>query len=133
MRFVRVAESAAEAQVTYEQMLAEQQNQQAQDALDATAAGAVPPSSVIAVGEGDPATGPPPATRFDLLAHDGLGSPFLWRLLAAYNEVPDPLRVDPGTVLAVPPPIPGGAGYVPGNAPPPPPPPPTLPPGPEEF
>jgi Contractile injection system tube protein len=134
MRFVRVAESAAEAQATYEQMLAEQQNQQAQDALDATAAGATPPSSVVAVGEGDPAPGaPPPATRFDLLAHDGLGSPFLWRLLAAYNEVPDPLRVDPGTVLAVPPPVAGGAGYVPGNAPPPPPPPPTLPSVPEEL
>jgi len=45
--------------------------------------------------------------RFDLLASDGLGSPFLWRLLATYNDVADPLRVPSGTVLAVPPGLPG--------------------------
>ena len=51
--------------------------------------------------------------RFDLLATDGLGSPFLWRLLATYNEVDDPLRVEPGTVLAVPPGLPGSGASAP--------------------
>jgi hypothetical protein len=113
MNFVRVAETAAEAQAQYDQMLAESQLAQADAAQAATAEGAVPPSSVVAVGEGEVPGGPPPPVRFDLLANDGLGSPFLWRLLAAYNDVPDPLRVDPGTVLAVPPGLPGSAAAAP--------------------
>jgi hypothetical protein len=116
LRFVRVAETAAEAQATYETMLAEQQNAQAEAALAQAAEGAEPAGSVVALGEGERATGPPPAVRFDLLATDGLGSPFLWRLLATYNEVSDPLRVEPGTVLAVPPGLPGSGA----SAPPPP-------------
>ena len=99
-----------EAQATYERLLAEQQNAQAEAALAQAAEGAEPAGSVVAVGEGELATGPP-AVRFDLLATDGMGSPFLWRLLATYNEVNDPLRVEPGTVLSVPPGLPGsGAG-----------------------
>lgn len=108
MRFVRVAESAAEAQASYEVMLAEAQLAQAEAALAATPPGAEPAATVVAVGQGERAAGPPPV-RFDLLANDGLGSPFLWRLLAAYNELDDPLRVEPNTVLAVPPGLPTGA------------------------
>ena len=113
MRFVRVAETAAEAQAGYDSLLAEAQLAQAGAAQAATAEGAVPPTSVVALGEGEVAAGPPPPIRFDLLANDGLGSPFLWRLLAAYNDVPDPLRVDPGTVLAVPPGFPASAAAAP--------------------
>jgi hypothetical protein len=116
MRFVRVAESAAEAQTSYEAMLAEAQAAQAQAAVAAAAPGAEPTSSVVVVGQGDrpPPSGSvespvPPPVRFDLLATDGLGSPFLWRLLAEYNDVADPLRVAPGTVLAVPPGLPSAA------------------------
>jgi hypothetical protein len=55
---------------------------------------------------GAPAASP---IRFDLLATDALGSPFLWRMLAEYNDVHDPLRVATGTVLAVPPGLGGGS------------------------
>lgn len=112
LRFLRVAETAAEAQATYETMLAEQQNAQAEAALAQAAEGAEPAGSVVAVGEGELATGPP-AVRFDLLSTDGMGSPFLWRLLATYNEVNDPLRVEPGTVLSVPPGLPGSGASAP--------------------
>ena len=93
-------------------MLAEQQNAQAEDALAQAAEGAEPAGSVMAVGAGELATGPP-AVRFDLLATDGAGSPFLWRLLATYNDVTDPLRVEPGTVLSVPPGLPGSGASAP--------------------
>ncbi|HET8621136.1 MAG TPA: hypothetical protein VFM27_19350 [Acidimicrobiales bacterium] len=112
LRFLRVAETAAEAQATYETMLAEQQNAQAEAARAQAAEGAEPAGSVMAVGAGELATGPP-AVRFDLLATDGVGSPFLWRLLATYNDVTDPLRVEPGTVLSVPPGLPGSAASAP--------------------
>jgi hypothetical protein len=112
LRFLRVAETAAEAQATYETMLAQQQNAQAEAALAQAAEGAEPAGSVVAVGEGELATGPP-AVRFDLLSTDGVGSPFLWRLLATYNEVNDPLRVEPGTVLSVPPGLPGSGASAP--------------------
>lgn len=109
MRFVRVAASAAEAQEEYEAMLAQARAQAAQP----VAPGAEPGGTVVAVGvgggqlaAGGPAT--PPLVRFDLLAADGLGNPFLWRLLAEYNQVDDPLHVAPGTVLAVPPGLAGG-------------------------
>lgn len=106
MRFVRVAESVAEVQASYDAMLAEAQLAQAEAALSATPPGADPTATVVALGQGARPEGPP-AVRFDLLATDGLGNPFLWRLLAAYNEVDDPLSVEPGTVLAVPPGLPG--------------------------
>jgi len=105
MRFVRVAETAAEAQAAYDTMLTDAQAAQAQAALASSGASdSGPASSVVAVGQGEAVApgGPPPPVRFDLLATDGLGSPFLWRLLATYNDVHDPLRVEPGTVLAVP-------------------------------
>jgi Contractile injection system tube protein len=105
LRFLRVAETAAEAQATYETMLAEQQNAQAEAALAQSAEGAEPAGSVVAIGEGELATGPP-AVRFDLLATDGVGSPFLWRLLAQHNQINDPLKVPAGTVLTVPPGLP---------------------------
>lgn len=105
MRFVRVAESAAEAEPRYEDMLAEGRARAA-----ATAGpGIEPTATVVAVGQGASsatAAGAPPV-RFDLLSTDGLGSPFLWRMLAAYNDVGDPFRVTPGTVLAVPPGVTG--------------------------
>ena len=113
LRFLRVAETAAEAQASYESMLAEQQNAQAETALAASAEGTEPTASVIAPGEGESFDGQPAPTRFDLLATDGLGSPFLWRLMATYNEVDDPLRVDPGTVLSVPPGLPGSGAAAP--------------------
>ncbi len=65
-----------------------------------------PAATVVALGQGAQGTDPdgdPSPMRFDLLCQEGLGNPFLWRLLASYNDVADPLRVAPGTVLAVPP------------------------------
>lgn len=117
MRFLRVADSAAEAKADYDMMLAEAQAARAEQALAALPPGAEPKAAVVAVGQGGAATIDPaevPPVRFDLLATDGLGSPFLWRLLADYNDVADPLRVEPGTVLAVPP------GLTTAPAPPPP-------------
>lgn len=106
MRFTRVAESAAEAQAEYETMLAEAQAARAQAAMAAAPPGTEPSAAVVAVGQGGAGAEGAPPVRFDLLATDGLGSPFLWRLLASYNDVADPLRVEPGTVLAVPPGLP---------------------------
>jgi hypothetical protein len=109
MRFVRVADTAAEAQADYDAMVAEAQAARAQQALAALPPGTEPTTAVVAVGQGG-TTGTEaadlPPVRFDLLATDGLGNPFLWRLLADYNDVADPLRVEPGTVLAVPPGLP---------------------------
>jgi hypothetical protein len=108
MRFVRVAETAAEALAQHEAMLAEArlaQAQQAASTLDPAGAES-PAATVVALGQGAPSTDPggdPSPMRFDLLSEDGLGNPFMWRLLASYNDVADPLRVTPGTVLAVPP------------------------------
>lgn len=101
LRFLRVAETAAHAEQDYERMVA-----------DAEAAAALPSPApapgdddavraLVAVGHGARPGGTPP-TRFDLLAHDGLGNPFLWRLLAEHNAIDDPLRVAAGTVLTVP-------------------------------
>jgi hypothetical protein len=113
MRFLRVADTAAESQAEYESMLAEARAAQAQAALAATAPGTgpEPTATVIAVGQGagDAEGENAPPVRFDLLAFDGLGSPFLWRLLATYNDLEDPLHVEPGTVLTVPPGVSTGA------------------------
>ena len=48
-----------------------------------------------------------------LTAHDALGSPLRWRLLAEHNRITDPLTVPAGTALAVPP---VGAATVPPDA-----------------
>lgn len=104
MKLVRVTESAAEAQADFEVEL-----EQAKAKADAQAAeaamvqpGTLPTEAVLAVGDGrsDPDYA---GVRFDLLATDAMGSPFLWRLLAAHNRIEDPFRVPPGTVLTVPP------------------------------
>lgn len=104
LRFLRVAPSAAEAQEEADAMVAEAAARRAEQALATLPPGTDPTSAVVVVGQGA-STGPPsaPPVRFDLLATDGLGSPFLWRLLAEYNEVADPFNTPSGTVLAVPP------------------------------
>lgn len=40
--------------------------------------------------------------RLDELAFRYYGDPQLWRLIARYNDVPDPLNVAPGTLLNIP-------------------------------
>lgn len=45
--------------------------------------------------------------RLDELAMRYFGSPTLWRLLASFNDLDDPLHVPPGFLLRVPP-LPGG-------------------------
>ena len=65
--------------------------------------------AVQAVGEGnaDPEyTG----VRFDLLATDALGNPFLWRRLAQHNDIDNPLRINPGEVLSIPTELAGAQG-----------------------
>jgi hypothetical protein len=108
LKLVRVAESADQAREGFEEELA----------ASATPA-AVPGTAVVAAGDG--AAGPGySGVRFDLLAHDALGSPLRWRLLAQHNRITDPLTVPAGTTLAVPPltvatppgaaPVTGGVG-----------------------
>ncbi|MGN9804716.1 CIS tube protein [Micromonospora sp. L32] len=105
LKLVRVAESADEAQEGFDEELAA-----------ATTPVAAPGSAVVAAGDGSAVPGYS-GVRFDLLAHDALGSPLRWRLLAEHNRITDPLTVPAGTALAVPPltaaattpPPPGGA------------------------
>lgn len=108
MKLVRVAESAADAQRDFEAEL-EQARIEAMAAEAAAAPGGPAAEAVLAVGDGqsDPDYA---GVRFDLLATDALGSPFLWRLLARHNEIDDPFRVAPGTVLTVPGGAAGAAG-----------------------
>ncbi|MGH3952330.1 MAG: hypothetical protein ACRDSE_24990 [Pseudonocardiaceae bacterium] len=109
MKLVRVTESAAEAQAEFETELAQAKAQAdaraAEAALTAAEPGVSPTEAVLAVGEGqaDPDYS---GVRFDLLATDALGSPFLWRLLAEHNGIDDPFQVHSGTVLTVPPGLP---------------------------
>jgi hypothetical protein len=57
--------------------------------------------AVQAIGEGNTDPGYS-GVRFDLLATDAIGNPFLWRQLAQHNDIDDPFNVQPGQVLAVP-------------------------------
>ncbi|SCG42737.1 CIS tube protein [Micromonospora coxensis] len=91
LKLVRVAESADEAQEGFADELAA-----------ASTPTAAPGSAVVATGDGS-ATPGHSGVRFDLLAHDALGSPLRWRLLAEHNRITDPLAVPAGTTLAVPP------------------------------
>lgn len=65
--------------------------------LDAEPAGVVTTS-----GDGGEAGGFA-GVRPDLVAAQALGNPLSWRLIAVYNDLDDPLRVPPGTVLRIPP------------------------------
>lgn len=106
MKMVRVAESAAQAARSFEEELARVE-EQARAAAAPTAGAPEEARAVQAIGEGgqDPdGTG----VRFDLLAHDALGNPFLWRMLATHNDIDDPFDVPVGAVLEVPPVV-GGA------------------------
>lgn len=99
LRFHRVAETAADADRELARMLA---TAPAVDGAAVPAASAAEGGdTIVAVGSG---TAQPDFTgvRFDLLAHDAMGSPFLWRLLARHNGVDDPHAVVPGTSLAIP-------------------------------
>lgn len=100
LRFQRIAEDADDAAEEYERMVAAAEAQQL-DAVKPQPVGVVT-ETVVAVGSG-PARPDFSGVRFDLLAHDALGSPFLWRLLARHNDVQNPLAVASGTTLAVPP------------------------------
>ncbi|MFE9689310.1 hypothetical protein [Micromonospora sp. NPDC005806] len=91
LKLVRVAESAESAREGFEEELA------------AASTPTVPPgSAVVAAADGAAEPGWS-GVRFDLLAHDALGSPLRWRLLAEHNRISDPLTVPAGTALAVPP------------------------------
>ncbi|MCW3819478.1 hypothetical protein ONA91_34050 [Micromonospora sp. DR5-3] len=89
LKLVRVAESAEAAQAGFAEELA-------------AASTPLPPgSAVVAAADGAAEPGWS-GVRFDLLAHDALGSPLRWRLLAEHNRISDPLTVPAGTALAVP-------------------------------
>lgn len=91
LKMLRVAESAAQA----EQGFAEE--------LAAASTPATPPGApVVAAADGAAEPGYS-GVRFDLMAHDALGSPLRWRLLAEHNRVANPLDVPAGIALAVPP------------------------------
>ena len=116
MKLARVTESAAAARESFEAELVRAQAQQATAATLPGQAGPSGATAVEAVGDGRVEPGYT-GVRFDLLATDGLGSPFLWRQLAAYNDVANPLQVPPGTVLAVPPASGAGASPPSGGRP----------------
>jgi hypothetical protein len=100
LKMLRVAEDAAQAQEGFEDELAA-----------AETPIAAPGSAVVATGDGS--TDPDySGVRFDLLAHDALGSPLRWRLLAEHNNIANPFEVDAGTALAVPPLEGGGSAAV---------------------
>lgn len=61
-----------------------------------------PVGVVSAVGDGDEAGGYAGA-RPDLAAAQALDNPLSWRLLAAYNDLDDPMAVEAGTALRIPP------------------------------
>jgi hypothetical protein len=106
--FLRVADDAVQAQEQFDVDLADAQAQLVPASMPS---GTEPPlaiddasspaASVIAIGSG-PATDDSSGVRFDLLAGEALGSPFLWRLMAAHNRIDNPHLVDPGTVLTIP-------------------------------
>ena len=52
--------------------------------------------------DSDP-TLPPQTERLDQIAQQHYGHPALWRVLALYNGIADPLHLEPGLVLRVPP------------------------------
>ncbi|GIJ31488.1 CIS tube protein [Micromonospora sediminimaris] len=96
LKLVRVAEDARHAEEGFAEELSAAQTPTA-----------APGTAVVAAGDGT-ATADTSGVRFDLLAHDALGSPLRWRLLAEHNRITDPLAVPAGTALAVPP-LPGTA------------------------
>jgi len=123
IKLVRAAESMRQAESTFENELATaQQTAAARAATEEVpsalgAAGAeLPHGAVQAIGDGRSEPGFS-GVRFDLLANDGLGNPFLWRLLARYNDIANPLDVPPGTVLGVPPGTPGSMATARGRQP----------------
>lgn len=91
LKLVRVAESAEAAREGFAEELAA-----------ASTPTVAPGSAVVAAADGAAEPGRS-GVRFDLLAHDALGSPLRWRLLAEHNRISDPLAVPAGTALAVPP------------------------------
>jgi len=90
LKLVRVAESADQAQAGFEEELA------------AASTPAPPGTAIVATGDGGTTDGGS-GVRFDLLAHDALGSPLRWRLLAEHNRIANPFDDEAGTALAVPP------------------------------
>jgi hypothetical protein len=104
MKLVRVAESAAKGELTYQDEL-----QHAAARANATSAESVVGSeagAVRAIGEGS-AEPDYSGVRFDLLVTDAVGNPFLWRRLAQHNGIDNPYDVPAGAVLAVPPELSG--------------------------
>jgi Contractile injection system tube protein len=95
LKLVRAAESADQAQAGFEEELA------------AASTPAPPGSAIVATGDGgaqnEVKAGGSSGVRFDLLAHDAVGSPLRWRLLAEHNQIANPFEVEAGTALAVPP------------------------------
>jgi hypothetical protein len=104
MKLVRVAESAQQAQEAFDaELSAAHADHELQAALVSPSPDPAATGAVRAVGEG-PAEQGFSGVRVDLLATDALGSPFLWRRLAAFNGIDNPFTVAAGAVLAVPPP-----------------------------
>ncbi|GAA0385824.1 MULTISPECIES: CIS tube protein [Micromonospora] len=91
LKLVRVTEDADRAREGFAEELAAAQTP-----------AVAPGTAVVAAGDGSGAVDSS-GVRFDLLAHDALGSPLRWRLLAEHNRITDPLAVPAGTALAVPP------------------------------
>ncbi|MFV2102400.1 hypothetical protein [Micromonospora sp. LOL_024] len=106
LKLVRVAEDANRAREGF-----------AEELSVAQTPAVAPGTAVVAAGDGT-TTADSSGVRFDLLAHDALGSPLRWRLLAEHNRITNPLAVPAGTALAVPP-LPGAAPATPALAVPP--------------
>jgi hypothetical protein len=82
--------------------------QSPEELLEALEGKEIPPDQLRVhelVGGSSGEEGEPPATgeRLDDLAQRTYGDPSLWRLLAAFNGLDDPLHIPPGHLLRVPP------------------------------
>lgn len=99
MKMVRVAQSAAEAALSYEDELARASADAVGAQQESATTGVQDAVQAVGEGESDPEyTG----VRFDLLATDALGNPFLWRRLAQHNDIDNPFSINPGEVLSIP-------------------------------
>lgn len=98
LRLLRVAETAATSEPTVPTVPPLAQL----DAAAQTAPG-VPAAHQVIGGGGDVGE-----SLYDL-AYTYYGNPGMWRLIASFNGITDPLRVAPGTLLRIPP-LPGGGG-----------------------
>jgi len=102
MRLVRVAEPEATPSLDADREPQPPMELAPEDLPDLPPSEDIGSHEVLASGDGGPDDPGASTERLDELAARYYGDPTLWRLLAAFNDVDDPLRLAPGEVLRVP-------------------------------